>query len=414
MKSQTDATKRNRVATFFAGLGHLWTSIGVALLILLAVEACYRLQGAGRRAIGSLLTRSDAPPHPYAGFDWFPEFVREEDRSSALVWRPYVYFRRRPFDGQYITVDSLGHRLTVQPPRASGDAGTVLFFGGSTMFGSPQRDAFTLPSRFGVRVGALPSGQRDLELINLGETGWVFTQSVLELEMQLRDGLRPRMVVFYDGLNDVVAGVQTGRGGIPQNEQNRALEFALGRELLSWKHDAGAELRAAATLASLGARRLQIVQKLAAGGAASGGQDASVDSIAARVATAYVETARLAEALAGHYGFTALYVWQPNFHTTRKVLTPFEKQMWAELEATPFQMQIRGVHERMPGLIAPRMHALVGDRFVDVSKVFDADTATVYVDIVGHTTEAAVDRVVDAVWPALSRLLAAPRPTPRT
>ncbi len=406
---ETGVKRPRRVAALFTAIRQMWMFVGAVILVLLAFEACYRAQGAGRRAIGSITNRSGAPAHPYAGLDWFDEFTQEESRSSALLWRPYVYFRRRPFEGKFINVDSLGRRRTVQASSTSG-VDPVLFFGGSTMFGSPQRDAFTLPSRMAARVAALRSGQPPVEVINFGETGYIFTQSVIELEMQLRDGVRPQVVVFYDGINDVVAGVQSGRGGIPQNEQNRAQEFALGRVLLNWKHDAAAEIHASATLAMLGLRRLQLVQALGGRIAAGHSEQLSTDSIAEAVAHAYVETARLVEALADHYGFRPLYVWQPNFHTTPKVLTPYEAHLRQELDAQEFQRTIRDIHRQMPALVGPRMRQLVGDRFVDATSAFDGDTATVFVDVIGHTTETAVDRVAEVMWPAFAQLLASSRP----
>ena len=338
---------RQVAARGFELAGRAWLVLGVCLLILLSLEACYRLQGAGRRAVRAVL--SDAPAtHPYAAFDWYAGFLREEQQSNALVWRSYVYFRRRPFAGQYINVDSLGRRRTVQPELAAGEHETVLFFGGSTMFGSPQRDAFTLPSRLAARMERLPAPERQVRFVNLGETGYVFTQSVLELLMQLRAGARPQVIVFYDGINDVMSALQSGAGGLPQNEQNRAREFALGRVLFNWKTDAAAELSAAATLASLGLGRLQIVQRLGALGAAPAQSGNSADSIAARVAASYTETARIVEALANEYGFQALYVWQPTLHSTRKALTPHEAALRREIDAQPFQTTIREVHERLP------------------------------------------------------------------
>ena len=40
---------------------------------------------------------------------------------------------------------------------------------------------------------------------------------------------RPDVVVFYDGINDVMATVQNGRAGLPQNEANREEDFRSGR-----------------------------------------------------------------------------------------------------------------------------------------------------------------------------------------
>ena len=59
--------------------------------------------------------------------------------------------------------------------------------------------------------------------------------------------------------------------------------------------------------------------------------------------------------------------------------------------------------------MAAHMQQLVGERFINASRVFDADTAAVFVDVIGHTTETAVDGIADAIWPALKGMLSRPR-----
>lgn len=402
---------RHRAASAVAALRQVWLMIGAVVIVLLLVESCYRVQAVARGAVRSISSEV-RPPHPYANFAWYPAIDREEEQSSALQWKPYVYFRRRPFSGRYISVDSAGHRRTLQPSMTDGNRGSVMFFGGSTMFGTAQRDTLTIASRVAARMRTLPPLQRRFEVMNLGETGYVFTQSVLELEMQLREGRRPSVAVFYDGINDVVAGIQNRRGGIPQNEQNRATEFALGRVIFNWRDDLRTELSVATTLAFLGLRRLTFVQRLTSGSGSRVRTELSSDSIALMVATSYVETARIVEALARQYDFKALYVWQPNFHATSKVLTPYEEQLQDDLEANPFHRKVRSVHQLMPALVGSRMRRLVGDRFVDASSVYDGDSTAVFVDVIGHTTEAAVGPVVEAIWPPFARLLAASSGTP--
>ena len=47
---------------------------------------------------------------------------------------------------------------------------------------------------------------------NYGETGWVSTQELIKLMLELkRTGRKPDLVIFYDGANDVYLPYQYGR-----------------------------------------------------------------------------------------------------------------------------------------------------------------------------------------------------------
>jgi lysophospholipase L1-like esterase len=73
----------------------------------------------------------------------------------------------------------------------------IWFFGGSTMWGSGDYDADTIPSKFAARTGTAPD--------NFAEIGWTAHQGLLYLIQLLQDGRRPDLVVFMDGVNDVAA-----------------------------------------------------------------------------------------------------------------------------------------------------------------------------------------------------------------
>lgn len=198
--------------TFGGGIRTAWLILGVSLALLAVMELLYRAQGSIRRSVAEAST-----PHvsnPYEALPWWAQYARESEVSTALRWKPYVYFRRRAFAGDYINVDSSGIRLTIQSEPSIGlTVDTVLMLGGSTMWGTLQRDPGTIPSIVAARLAQ--HDIRQARVVNLGETGYVFTQEVTELLLQLRNGARPRAVVFYDGLNDVASLVQSGVSGIP-------------------------------------------------------------------------------------------------------------------------------------------------------------------------------------------------------
>src|SRR6185295_3816027 len=99
--------------------------------------------------------------------------------------------RRKPFHGTYINVDSAGIRITPQRPISGVPVARVFMFGGSTMWGWLQRYDKTIPAEVARRLATMADSVGGIEVTNFGETGYVFTQEVLELMLQLRAGNRP-------------------------------------------------------------------------------------------------------------------------------------------------------------------------------------------------------------------------------
>src|SRR5439155_17899889 len=134
------------------------------------------------------------------------------------------------------------------------------FFGGSTMWGTSQRDDHTIAAEAAHRLQALAGPNARVEVTNFGETGYVNTQELLQLMLELRAGHRPDVVVFYDGLNEVAATVQGGTAGLPQNESKRVAEFTMGRALDRTGFDQGLrfDLRRIALLGGQAIKQLAI------------------------------------------------------------------------------------------------------------------------------------------------------------
>jgi len=382
------------------GIRTAWSVCGLTLALWVALEGVYRVQGVLRRAVASA-TRAQVP-HPYADQPWFPAFQAEY--RFAMQWEPYLYWRHAPQRGRYINVDSVGHRRTVQSVPLSGAVRHVLFLGGSAMWGIGARDEMTIPSLVAARLAE--RGVRDVAVTNFGETGYVFTQELFQLELELRRGGRPDVVVFYDGFNDIAAAVIDGRAGVPANEPNRVAEFGLGRALGS-----DSDLRALGTLTVLAASRSRLLRRLRqltsrASGAASG---PAPDSTARDVVRTYAATAQLVEGLARRYGFRTLYFWQPALHTSLKPLAPYERVVRDSIEADPFQRRLRAVDVAAAAEIDAVMADMAPERFVNLTHMFDEDTATVFIDDLGHATEQANGEVAARMLgPLLGQLACAP------
>jgi lysophospholipase L1-like esterase len=169
----------------------------------------------------------DANPEIFPDQSWLTEFFREQS-AQQTEWTPYTYWRRRPFDGKYVTVDERGQRVTWNS-QANGASNRprkqVWMFGGSSIWGTGARNEHTIPSRLSQILAEHYPGI--FEVSNMGETGYVNTQEVITLLKEVQSGRTPDIAIFYDGFNDAFALLQSGREGMPQNEWNRAREFNL-------------------------------------------------------------------------------------------------------------------------------------------------------------------------------------------
>ena len=135
--------------------------------------------------------RADLPN--YAGQDWARVHFREF-RGLKATYRSYYGWRRRPFEGETITVGHSGLRSTF----GGGNGARIAFFGGSTIWGTGARDNETIPSLVAEKLG--------VSAVNFGESGWRAHQSLNQLMQAYILGETFNVVVFYDGVNEVAHG----------------------------------------------------------------------------------------------------------------------------------------------------------------------------------------------------------------
>ncbi len=378
---------RSKLRTLGRAVRTGWLVLGIALGLGLAVEGGARL--VVRCVDGDPAPDPRASADAYGGATWPAAYYEEFRRTKRLRWEPYVYWRRLSCSGPEIQVDERGLRRTWNPDAAAvGSEGIrrVFAFGGSTMWGTGARTDATIPSLLskGLAAGAARAPCR---VTNFGETGWVSGQELIALELELRRGEVPAVVVFYDGINDTVSGPINGRGGLPQNEVNRETEFTILIEGPRLRREAGRQLARGSGIYRLakllgGAEVPPPIQ----GGAA----------LADEVARAYHANIAHVNRLARAYGFAALFYWQPSLHR-KKNLTPYERAV-LEREARwwPF---FELVHERVVALAGAE------PGFHDVSGLFADEPSPRFVDQ-WHLGEAGNEVVARRILEDLGPLLA--------
>jgi hypothetical protein len=184
-----------------------------AVVLCGAIAAAVFLQIKHRKEARSVDAFERKWTESFQGEPWAREYTGEFRASTQMEWRPYVLWRRRPFVGRLINVDGAGLRRTWDPPHLGEGARSVFALGGSTLWGNGARDEHTIPSELSR---LLNDAGRPARVTNFGELGFVSSQNLITLLLELRSGHVPDVVVCYDGVNDVIAALQNKRAGVPQ------------------------------------------------------------------------------------------------------------------------------------------------------------------------------------------------------
>jgi lysophospholipase L1-like esterase len=381
----------------------IWSVIGVCLLSLVVVELTLRLLF----LIKDSLANKPAVVEDEAASVWlnkptswtlddyeqgslagFYQHGHNSMMAQNLEWHSYVYYRHQPLQSRFVNVNAQGIRQTwhAEPPKARSKR--IFVFGGSTVWGTGARDDFTIPSHL---ARLLTDRGYNVDVTNFGESGYVTSQDLILLMLQLRAGNRPDLVIFYDGINDVFSAGQSGRAGLPQNESNRQREFNKGRgpnkprderaraapnPREEWEHPLAMQRLAAGVR-----RRLRGPQAVSPEFA----KLANPDQLAKEVVQSYAENLRLVRALAESYQFATLFYWQP-VSFTKKTLTAYEQSNCQSLEyAKSFFLKVYDC-------VGENATLRQIERFRNISSLFDTDSRGYYVDF-AHLTEEGDERV---------------------
>jgi hypothetical protein len=386
-------------------LAALWHVAGFLLLLLLVVE--FGVEGLHRGLRRLRLGRATRPHRSatadaYGGAEWPIAYFDEFTRSVRLDFAPHVGWWQRPFAGRYVTIDERGLRVTPGERDAGQAAMRILCLGGSTMMGMGARDSHTIPAELQQRLRALG---HDVRVTNAGQLAFNSTQEAIALHQMLKQGVRPDIVVCYDGINEMVCAEQTGAADRYFHETPRRAEFNL------LFPDRRGELAQAALIQWLPRtmRRLRKWTGLALRGPLPGGpvdlHRIALDELAEQVVEAYAANLRLVSLLAQSYGFHPLFFWQPVI-TTKQSKTSDELYFEAE-HAVDLTLR-----RRFFDLVitAYRRHPELSDAAdtIDLSRLFDEVTEPLYIDLY-HLSEPGNAAVAAAMLPAVVAALGALR-----
>ena len=306
----------------------------------------------------------------YVDQPWAATYWRENSEASARHYRPFVTWKRGQYSGETINIDEHGFRVVPGAKCESADAFRVDALGGSTQWGWGSRDGGTIPAHLQRLLDA--RFDRPVCVRNLGETGYVSTQELVQWMIVRRDdavaGRPPAdLVLFYDGINDTMAAHQAGYAGAHQN-----LSQIVGRL-------EGAQGPVAAIVS-----RLQIVGLLRGLLPAVTRPTHGVDSttLARDVVDTWLGVVEAASSQAGTS--RVIFFWQPVLGVSEAPITQAERAVFSDALARardpdpPPQDLLQKVWGAVSQVSDPRV--------IDLQDVFDADDASLWIDPWGHVT----------------------------
>ncbi len=117
-----------------------------------------------------------------------------EYEQNQLTTRYYDFFgwRRKEFHGSNININDDGFRTH---SNTNINDAEILVFGGSTIWGTGVSDQSTVPAHIEKIIGR--------PTFNMGETAFTAQQNLNLLIKAISNGAKPKIVIFYDGVNDV-------------------------------------------------------------------------------------------------------------------------------------------------------------------------------------------------------------------
>lgn len=131
------------------------------------------------------------------------KIIAEAWTESAWVYEPYVQFKERPREGEFVNISDDGYRLNWRRESRilEGGAGSIFLFGGSTMFGYGVRDQDTIAAHLEKILRERNPGHK-ASVYNFGRGYYGSKQEFLLFQSLIQRGIVPEIAIFMSGVNE--------------------------------------------------------------------------------------------------------------------------------------------------------------------------------------------------------------------
>jgi hypothetical protein len=368
----------------------LCVAVTIALLILAATEVYSYLRvhpnvNALELAAKLEIQQNESPAER--------QYWKEFKQANKVTYHPWVLWRRKPYDGQFISIDQDGIRRTLHSHCDDAAATTVWLFGDSVMWGAGAPDAYTIPSYIAADY---EKAGHPACIVNYAEKGYANTQEVIALIEELKHAKRgPDEVLFYDGGSEAFVAYQNGIVDVHSNY------FSFKNFLDNWGayEKAGfgyfGQTNTARFLKKMG-DRVQPQPKQAKKASAI----LDVDAVSKAIVENYSQNMDIVNLLAKQYSFRPVFAWYPNMAVGHKELTSYEQQVLAsEYHQFPdLGVIYKATYDRAREMNRPDL--------IDLADLLDNEKDSMYVGI-SHLKPAGNQIVADYLFGILQKAASA-------
>lgn len=300
---------------------------------------------------------------------WFEE---HDVLTHYLRYRPYTVWGLDPFDGEYLNIAPSGLRQTPNAMCAD-ESYTIFMFGGSTLYGAGAPDWGTIPAY--VQNALADENERPVCVMNFGQPGHVITQNLIALMLELQNGHVPDAVIFYNGVNEVIAMIQSG---IP-NAHHRQKSIAEAYNAIG--NDSAVSLQEGITQEVNKTYLMRLYRHFVPENEEEPTEQDyneavtrfSPEQVGAAIAS-YLGTYTVIQALAESYGFEAYFFWQPVIWMTDKPFTS-DEQAAREALGTAVPAMYEQIYQA-----AQQISSVEYPRYFYIADVLDGVAEVLYAD----------------------------------
>lgn len=312
-----------------------------------------------------------------------------ENNKLNMVWAPFVNYKLSPFKGKYNTINSEGFRKTINFNKGfEGEKIRIYCLGGSTMYGIGTNDGNTIPSILSQQLRKKYPNLK-IEVLNLGIPGFTRDMELILLQEQLLlKDKTPKLVIFYDGVNEVSAAYQNGDVRIPTNSINRIIEFNTKRDYTKRLH--------LFANASYTYKMISYLKKKLRKTTTS-----SIKELPKKIVTNYRKNLELTNAISKKYNFKVFNFFQPVLFLKNSPSSSSETKM------KDTRIYFKDTYLKTYAMIKQDSLLNKNPTFTDISNAFDKETKPIYTDIC-HTgikgNEIIVNEILKKITPSINKL----------
>ncbi|NCU05542.1 MAG: SGNH/GDSL hydrolase family protein [Chitinophagaceae bacterium] len=131
--------------------------------------------------------------------------LHETKQALSFEYAAWVMYKSADINGKYVNVSEFIRKSIPEFSNTSSDSAiTIHFFGGSTLFGVHAADNETIPSYFATLCKE-KGIQKNIRVVNYGMPTYFSYQELMLFFQLLQEDKKPKLAVFFDGLNDFLS-----------------------------------------------------------------------------------------------------------------------------------------------------------------------------------------------------------------